>query len=270
VVESHTRKTFTEEHLGKIVSLYPQALKISRDSDGKLKVQVPDELIGKNSLGIAEASQKRRTVFREALVSALKNNIEVKASELPEKGRKNQELKNTKTIGGGGKDSSEVSRILISSNFANTDRNKRKRKLAPGLKGLPVSLIEAVQQRKETEREMQPEAVKKRQRLSSKRSLPALFDLVYTHFRTMKRSKYNFDTLIHDLAQQRNNAAGWRSAVAQNHIKRELIKEQLECLLESIPEFCQLVDSKSVPGSKLFVVKLNGINISTTRKKLLM
>mmetsp|Transcript_13965 Transcript_13965/g.18126 ORF Transcript_13965/g.18126 Transcript_13965/m.18126 type:complete len:249 (+) Transcript_13965:180-926(+) len=86
-VEPNVKKTFTEEHLGKILFIFPNALKVSRDQDGKLFIQMPHTIIGSNVVSIAEASQKRRTTFRENLVVILEKRQKVVARKMPGKGK---------------------------------------------------------------------------------------------------------------------------------------------------------------------------------------
>jgi len=69
------------------------------------------------------------------------------------------------------------------------------------------------------------------------------------------------------LAQHRGNSNGWRPAVSQTNEKKQLIREQLQMLLKIVPEFCQVSGSRINPGSEVFSVKLNGIDISATRSR---
>jgi len=123
-----------------------------------------------------------------------------------------------------------------------------------GLKGLPKALIEQVKERQQIELELAPEAIKARQRQQARASLPSFFDLVYLHFRRNRICKCEMGKLVLEIVERRG-ANSYGPAIRDGSSKRRIVREQLQMLLELLPEWCFISTSEVFPGKKLFNVK---------------
>ncbi len=126
--------------------------------------------------------------------------------------------------------------------------NKRPRLL----KGLPAALVAQVQERADLERQLAPDALLSRLRSQARASLPSFLDMMHLYFRTMRRNKCELDKLVRSVVERRGPSA--YPAVASHELKLMLVREQLQMLLEMLPEWCSLQPSKVHEGVVLFCV----------------
>jgi len=120
-----------------------------------------------------------------------------------------------------------------------------------GLKGLPASLLAKVQQRAKIENQMKPEALLERQRKQARLALPSFLNMVYLYFRTNRKSKVNIDMLVQNIVNI-HGANSYGPAVSSSASKFGIVREQLEMLLEMIPEWCFTSESVLTEGKTLF------------------
>lgn len=242
-VESTLRKTLDEQVLGKLLRVYPEAYTISRDpTEGTLLIALPDN---QEHGGIASAQQSltRRRLFKHKLVQLLLVTDKIIPIPMPGDGPSpmnsvtEQQQQSRPGLDLNAVVASEEGRSDKRKHEEGGAKENKRRNVPAGLKGLPESLIESIRARKEKERLLDPKAVAERQRGRILDTLPALFDLVYVHFKQSKKFKCDLDKLVDTLAQ--NSASGWQGGAAQYKDKAEMIREQLQLLLERIPEFCE-------------------------------
>ncbi len=129
--------------------------------------------------------------------------------------------------------------------------NKRPRLL----KGLPAALVAQVQERADLERQLAPDALLSRLRLQARASLPSFLDMMHLHFRAMRRNKCELDKLVRSIVERRGPSA--YPAVASHELKLMLVREQLQMLLEMLPEWCSLQPSRVHEGVVLFCVDIS-------------
>jgi hypothetical protein len=120
------------------------------------------------------------------------------------------------------------------------------------LKGLPAALIAQVQERADLERQLAPDALLSRLRAQARASLPSFLDMMHLHFRAMRMNKCELEKLVRSVVERRGPCA--YPAVASHELKLVLVREQLQMLLEMLPEWCSLQPSKVHEGVVLFCV----------------
>jgi hypothetical protein len=120
------------------------------------------------------------------------------------------------------------------------------------LKGLPAALIAQVQERADLERQLAPDALLSRLRAQARASLPSFLDMMHLHFRAMRMNKCELNKLVRSVVERRGPCA--YPAVASHELKLVLVREQLQMLLEMVPEWCSLQPSKVHEGVVLFCV----------------
>ena len=120
------------------------------------------------------------------------------------------------------------------------------------LKGLPAALITQVRERADLERQLAPDALLSRLRAQARASLPSFLDMMHLHFRAMRMNKCELEKLVRSVVERRGPCA--YPAVASHELKLVLVREQLQMLLEMLPEWCSLQPSKVHEGVVLFCV----------------
>mmetsp|Transcript_18229 Transcript_18229/g.31047 ORF Transcript_18229/g.31047 Transcript_18229/m.31047 type:complete len:325 (-) Transcript_18229:1231-2205(-) len=136
-----------------------------------------------------------------------------------------------------------------------------------GLKGLPASLIQRVNERNAIEKQMRPEALLQRTRSQARASLPSFLDMLFLFFRTTRKSKLEFGKLVKEIVT-RLGPNSFGPAIRDYDMKLQIVKEQLELLLELVPEWCKISESKINKGEKLFHVNVSdNVNIARLREK---
>lgn len=227
-VEANVRKTFTEEQFGKLVTIYPEAYDLSRGAkDNAILVSLPPRNYT-GDLGAAQHCLNRRRTFKEKLVQLLLVTDKIMPSPMPADTRDStaaDRAMHTKATegssGGPGLDLAAVKALkecrrdapatskrkfshgqdaAEDSSVPSAKENKR-RNMPAGLKGLPMSLIDSIHTRKEKEQLMDPKVQAERQRARMIETLPAMFDMVYFHFKSIKKHKSEVDKLAQTLAQ---------------------------------------------------------------------
>ena len=222
-VEVNVRKTFTEELFGKLLTIYPKSYIVSRHTkDNTLLISLPSRSYT-GELGAAQHSLTRRKTFKEKLVQLLLVTDKIISQPMPSRigaaSPENQvDLKDRSERPGLDLDAVKALRnstVPSKRKFANVEvegakeasaavvgaKENKRRNVPAGLKGLPLSLIDSIRARKEREQLLDPKVQAERQRVRMVETLPAVFDMVYFHFKSNKKLKSDVDKLAESLAQ---------------------------------------------------------------------